>query len=109
MHRLRPTMDSLVLAIGLLLFFGRTFFFAMWRTEIGLTRRNAAVVSTAIMCLVLSVLIGRNASLDYGVTIAIVLVWLLAFPLLGVQEYVSIGMLEGLLRRPGANDEFDLL
>ena len=66
------------------------------------------MVSTAIMCLVLSVLIGRNASLDY-VTIAIVLVWLLAFPLLGVQEYVSIGMLEGLLRRPGANDPFDLL
>jgi hypothetical protein len=107
-HRLTATVDSLPLAVGVVVFFGRTFVFAMWRTNCGLTRRNAAAVSTAIMCLVLSGLIARDASLDYGVMLVIALVWLAGFPLLGVQEYVSIGLLEGLLRRPGANDSFDL-
>lgn len=101
-------MDSLGVAVGVLVFFGRTLVLAMWRTKIGLTRRNAAALSTAVICLVLSVLITRGASLDYGVILVIVLVWLLGFPLLGVQEYLSIGLLEGRLRRPGAKDPFDL-
>ena len=101
-------MQSLGLAVAIVVFLGRTLLFATWRTNLGLTRRNAAVISTAIMCLVLTALIAWGASMDFGMIVVIVLMWLLGFPLLGVQEYVSIGMLEGLLRRPGAKDPFDL-